>query len=98
MKLGVVTQWVRTGDGSSPTGPKPSQQVRSDIPVHTQRRAYGAGWNEDAGRVIVPRNGYSRGQQENSQGCTEGKADGFQWPEGSSLGHARASVEDTTGV
>jgi hypothetical protein len=98
MKLVVVTQWVRTGDGSSPTCPKPSQQVRSDIHVHTQQWAYGAGWNEDAGRVMEPRNGYSRGQWDNSQGRIEGKADGFQWPAGSSPGHARASVEDTTGV
>jgi hypothetical protein len=28
----------------------------------------------------------------------EGKADGFQWPEGSSPGRAMASVQDTTGV
>jgi hypothetical protein len=29
---------------------------------------------------------------------TEGKADGFQWPEGSSPEDVRASVQDTTGV
>jgi hypothetical protein len=97
MKLVVVTQWVRT-DGSSPTGPKPSQQARSDIHVHTQQWTYGAGWNEDAGRVIEPRKGYSRGQQDNSQGSTERNADGFQWPEGSSPGCGRASTQDTTGV
>jgi len=56
MQLVVVTPWVRT-DGASPTGPKPSQQVRSDIHVHTQQWTYGAGWNEDAGRVIEPRKG-----------------------------------------
>ena len=31
--------------------------------MHTQQWAYGAGWNEDAGRVIEPRNVYSRGQR-----------------------------------
>ena len=62
MKLVAVTQWVRTGDGSSPTYPKPSQQGRSDIHVHTQQWAYGAGWNEEAGRVIEPRNAYRRGR------------------------------------
>jgi hypothetical protein len=66
--------------------------------VHTQQWTYGAGWNEDAGRVIKPRKGYSRGQQDNSQGHTERNADGVQWPEGSSPGCGRASVEDTTGV
>jgi hypothetical protein len=66
--------------------------------VHTQQWASGAGWNEDAGRVIALRNGSSRGQQDNSQGRTERKADGFQWPEGRCPGHAKASVEDTTGV
>ena len=29
---------------------------------------------------------------------TEGKADGFQWPEGNSPGCAKASAQDTTGV
>jgi len=66
--------------------------------VHTQQWAYGAGWNEDAGRVMEPRNEYRRGQKDISQGCTERKADGFQWPEGSSPERARASAEDTTGV
>jgi len=47
---------------------------------------------------MEPRNEYSRGQEDSPQGCTEGKADGFQWPEGSSPGGALASMEDTTGV
>ena len=54
--------------------------------------------NEEAGRVMEPRKEYSRGQQDIPPGGTEGKADGFQWPEGSSPGYARASIEDTTGV
>jgi|SRR5215831_7924546 len=76
MKLVGVTQWVRT-TCASPTGPKPSQQVWSDVHVHTQQWAYGAGRNEDAGRVIEPRKVYSRGQQDISQRSIEGKADGF---------------------
>jgi hypothetical protein len=97
MKLVVVTQWVRTA-GASPTGPKPSQQVWSEVHVHTQQWAYEAGRNEDAGRVIEPRKVYSRGQQDSSQRCIERKADGFQAPEGSSPRHEMASGWDTTGV
>ena len=63
-----------------------------------QQWAYEAGVNEEAGRVMEPRNEYSRGQQDIPQGRIEGKADGFQWPEGSSPRRAKASVEDTTGV
>jgi hypothetical protein len=66
--------------------------------VHTQQWAYGAGWNEDTGRGMAPRNGESRGQQDTAQGGTEGKADGCQWPEGSSPRHVRARVADTSGV
>jgi len=66
--------------------------------VHTQQWAYGAGWNEEAGRVIEPRNAYRCGQEDIPQGGSEGKADGFQWPEGSSSEGVRASVQDTTGV
>ena len=63
-----------------------------------QQWEYEAGVSEDAGRVIEPRNGYSRGQKDISQGGTERKADGVQAPEGSSPGRVVASVEDTTGV
>src|SRR5262249_48206346 len=56
-------------------------------------------WLERGGR---PRDGAPQWVEswtkDTPQGCTEGKADGFQWPEGSRLGHARASVQDTTGV
>src|SRR5215471_1208662 len=41
-ELVAVTQWVRT-DGASPTWPKPSQQARSALHVHTQQWAYEAG-------------------------------------------------------
>jgi hypothetical protein len=40
--------------------------------VHTQQWAYEAGGSEDAGRVIEPRKGYSRGQQDIPQGRSEG--------------------------
>ena len=59
---------------------------------------YEAGCSEKAGRVMEPRNGYSRGQQDIPQGRIEGKADGFQWLEGSSPGCGMASAQDTTGV
>jgi hypothetical protein len=41
---------------------------------------------------------YSRGQRDILAGQHEGKADAFHAAEGSSPGHDRASVEDTTGV
>jgi hypothetical protein len=48
--------------GSSPTRPKPSHQVGSELHVHTQQWEYEAGGSEEAGRVMEPRNVYSRGQ------------------------------------
>ena len=66
--------------------------------MHAQQWEYGAGGSEDAGRVIEPRNAYSGGQQDISQGGTERKADGVPWPEGSSPGCAMASAQDPTGV
>jgi hypothetical protein len=66
--------------------------------VRLRKGGYGAGCSEDVGRVIEPRNTYSRGQQDTSQSRSEGNADGFQWPEGSSPGRNMASAEDTTGV
>ena len=63
-----------------------------------QQWEYEAGVSEDAGRVIEPRNVYSRGQQDNPQGGAEEKADGLQAPEGSSPGCDKASAQDTTGV
>ena len=59
---------------------------------------YEAGCREKAGRVSEPRNGYSCGPQDNPQAGQEGKADGFQWPEGNSPKLAQARVGDTTGV
>ena len=58
---------------------------------------YEAGCSEETGRVIEPRNGYSRGQEDIPQEY-EGKADGLQAPEGSSPGCDKASTQDTTGV
>jgi len=98
MKLVTVTQWVRTVAGASPTRPTPSQQVGSELHVHASQEEYGAGGSEDAGRVLEPRKGYSGGQQDIPQSRSEGKADGFQWPEGRSPRRDLASGGETTGV
>jgi hypothetical protein len=66
--------------------------------VPTQQWEYEAGVNEEAGRVIEPRNEYSRGQQDIPHSSTEGKADGLHAPEGNSPRRVLASVWDTTGV
>jgi hypothetical protein len=58
---------------------------------------YGAGWSKYAGRVIEPRNMYSRGQQDKLRDIG-GKADGVEQPEGSSPERVMASKQDTTGV
>ena len=63
-----------------------------------QQWEYEAGVSEDAGRVIEPRNGYSRGHEASPQEVIEGKADGLQAPEGRSPACDRASGQDTTGV
>ena len=63
----------------------------------TQQWAYEAGGSEEAGRVMEPRNMYSRGQKDSLSGI-EVKADGLQAPEGSSPGCGMASAPDTTGV
>ena len=57
-----------------------------------------AGCREEAGRVMEPRHGYRCGQEESLAGQREGKADAFHAAEGSSPGHAKARVEDTTEV
>ena len=66
--------------------------------MYTQQWAYEAGGSEEAGRVMEPRNEYSRGQEDIPQGSRGGKADGVQWPDGSSAGCAMASAQDATGV
>jgi hypothetical protein len=65
--------------------------------VPAQQWAYEAGVSEEAGRVMEPRNMYSRGQQD-SRSEIAAKADGLQAPEGSSPGCGMASAQDTTGV
>ena len=84
--------------GSSPTRPTPSQQVGSELHVHTQQWEDEAGGSEAAGRVREPRKVYRRGQEDIPQGRREGKADGVHGPEGSSPGRDMASAQDTTGV
>jgi hypothetical protein len=66
--------------------------------VPPRKRPYEAGCREETGRVMEPRHWYRRGQQESPHGGREGKADGVQWPEGSSRARVMASVQDTTGV
>jgi len=65
--------------------------------MHRLQGVCEAGWSEEAGRVIEPRHGESCGQRETLAGQRAGKADAVQAAEGSSPGHARASVEDPTG-
>jgi len=98
MKVVTATQWVRTVAGARPPRPKPSQQVGSELHVHASQEEYGAGGNEEAGRVREPRKEYRRGPQDIPQGRSEGNADGVQWPEGSSPRRALASVGGTPGV
>jgi hypothetical protein len=66
--------------------------------VPPRQGPYAAGWSEDAGRVMEPRNGESRGQEDIPHAVLEGKADGVHAPEGSSPGCGRARAQDTTGV
>src|SRR5262245_55280319 len=79
MTLAAVTQWVRPRR-ASPTCLKPSQPGSSKRHVPAQQWAYEAGVSEEAGRVIEPRNRYSRGQQDSLSGI-EAKADGVHAPE-----------------
>src|SRR6266446_4055794 len=97
MKWVVVTQWVSTRRCKSHLmKASPAGQERTRVPP--RKGPYGAGRSEKAGRVIEPRNVYSRGRQDNPQGGGEEKADGLQAPEGSSPGCDKASAQDTTGV
>ena len=97
MKWVVVTQWVSTRRCKSHLmKASPAGQERTRVPP--RKGPYEAGGSEKTGRVIEPRNGYSRGHKDTSQGGTERKADGLQAPEGSSPGCGMASAQDTTGV
>src|SRR5215813_15660144 len=58
------------------------QQVSSELHVPAQRWAYEAGVSEEAGRVMEPRNMYSRGHEDSLSGIAA-KADGVHAPEGS---------------
>lgn len=82
MKSVVVIQWVRGGYASSPSRLKPSRQVGSKTRVRSREGRYGAGWREYAGRVIEPRNTYSRGRTDNLR-STGDKADVVERTEGS---------------
>ena len=97
MKLVTVTQWVRTVEVQIP----PDQRLASRSGVNSTcipsngrtklegTRKQAASLSPEIGRVVVHRILLT---------VSRGKADGVQWPEGSSPGCAKASVQDTTGV
>jgi hypothetical protein len=67
MKLVVVPQEVSiSGCKSSLMKAEPAGQERTRVPP--RKGPYGAGWSEKAGRVIEPRNEYSRGKPTVSSG------------------------------
>ena len=70
MKWVGVSQWVRTsGCKSSLMNAEPAGQERTRVPP--RQGPYGAGWSEETGRVLEPRNGESRRQP---TVCTRRKA------------------------
>jgi len=83
--------------GVSPTQPKSSQPAGSEPCGSARQRESEARGSEEAGRVIEPRNLYSRGQWDNRSGIS-GKADAVMQAESSSPEYVKASVQDTTGV
>ena len=83
--------------GESPTQPKSSQQAGSEPCGQSRLRKSEARGSKEAGRVIEPRNLYSRGQQDNRE-LYSGKADAVMQAESSSPECDKASVQDTTGV
>ena len=98
MKFDIVTQWViSTAERESPTCPKLSRQVSSEIRGQTWQQESGAGWSEAAGRDIEPRNLAHRGHWITS-GKLGVKVDVVGLTEGSSPGCDLASNQDTTGV
>ena len=62
MKSVIVVQWVRVADAQVPPDSKLSRQVGSEARVRFRKGRYEAGRSKFAGRVIEPRNMYSRGQ------------------------------------
>jgi hypothetical protein len=66
--------------------------------VYPQAWAYGAGGNEDAGRVMEPRKMESGGRQDHPQGVAREKPTVCSEPEGSSPGCDTARRQDTTGI
>ena len=71
MKWVVVSQWVRTVCKSHLTNVEPTGQERTRVPP--RKGPYEAGWSEKAGRVMEPRNVYSRGQEDIPQAGSRGK-------------------------
>ena len=98
MKLVVVTQWVRTYTVQVPPDQSLASRSGANSTCQPSKGRTKLEWSEDAGRVIEPRNVYSRGQEDIPQDGIEGNADGVHAPEGSSPGRGMASAQDTTGV
>jgi hypothetical protein len=84
-KFAIVTQWVRQSGCArvrppqgpevlvSPTGLTPSQPVRREPGVHSSNGVCEARGNKPPGRVIEPRNGYTRGQWDNGPSAQRGQ-------------------------
>jgi len=85
-----------SGCKSPLTHVEPTGQERPRVPP--RQGPYGAGWGEDAGRVMAPRHASSGGHKDIPQGGMEGKADAIQWPVGSRPGRVMARVQATSGV
>jgi hypothetical protein len=96
MKFDDITQWV-IAYRESPTWPKLSQQVSSEIRGQARQRESEAGFSKAAGCVIEPRN-RAHGGLRIASGRPGVKADVVWIAEGSSSECVMASNQDTTGV
>ena len=96
MKFDDVTQWV-IAHRESPTWPKLSQQVNSEVRGQARQRESEAGFSEAAGCVTEPRN-RAHGGLRIASGRPGVKADVVWIAEGSSSECVMASNQDTTGV
>ena len=88
MKGVVVTPEVSTsGCKSSRTTVEPPGQERTRVPP--RQGPYGAGWSEQAGRVLEPRNGESGGRRKKSRRCARAGRQASWVREGESAGPHR---------
>jgi hypothetical protein len=96
MKFDDITQWV-IAHRESPTWPKLSQQVNSEVRGQARQRESEAGISEAAGCVTEPRN-RAHGGLRIATGRPGVKADAVWTAEGSSSKCVMASNQNTTGV